>query len=488
MIVFKKKNDVYLEAIEGERDEFRMLSDYFTFEVPGAKFTPAFKNRMWDGKIRLFDTRSMTIYSGLAQDLIKFSKDMDVDITFEAKRHEIPGLEQDVSDKLLDGFITALAPYSKGERIEIRDYQVEAFKYAVRNQRGLILSPTASGKSLIIYSLIRWWLEVQPRKVLIIVPTVSLVSQLISDFSDYSDGKFTDMVGITAGVSKNHEQRVIVSTWQSIHKMPPSWFAQYGCVCVDEVHHAQAKSIQGIMNNLLICPDRIGFTGTLQEAKTHELVLKGLFGPIKKVISTKELMDRDQVAQLDVNILQLKYEDAESKLVSKMDYQEEVEFLLLNERRNKFISRLASSLSGNTLVIFSRLDHGKKLFEMIETDKDKHYVAGETDKDQRELTRQFAESNDVIIVASIGVFSTGINIRNLHNLVFAHPTKSKIKVLQSIGRVLRKTEDSKPSKVYDIVDDLKLGSRENFALRHAAERFKQYIIENFDYKIKTIKL
>lgn len=488
MIVFRKKNDVYLEVVEGDKGELMMLSDYFTFEVPGAKFTPAYKNKIWDGKIRLFSLRDKTIYLGLAQELIKFSKDFDVDVYFDAKKHEIPGLEQDIDDVFVDGFIKALNPHSKGLPIEIRDYQIDAFKYAIRNQRAIVLSPTASGKSLIIYTLMRWWREVQERKILIIVPSVSLVAQLISDFSDYSNGNFTDVVGITAGVSKNHKQRVVVSTWQSIHKMPASWFAQFGAVCVDEVHHAQSKSIQSIMNKLLVCPDRVGFTGTLSEAKTHELVLKGLFGPVKRVISTKELMDRDQVAQLKVEVLQLKFNDAERKLVRSMDYQQEVDFIINHDRRNKFIARLASSLPGNTLVIFSRIDHGKHLYSLIETQKEKHYVAGETDKEQREMTRQFAEKNDVIIIASLGVFSTGVNIKNLHNLIFAHPTKSKIKVLQSIGRILRKTEDGKPSKVYDIVDDLKHKERENYSLKHADERMKQYILERFEYNFRSFTL
>jgi superfamily II DNA or RNA helicase len=199
-------------------------------------------------------------------------------------------------------------------------------------------------------------------------------------------------------------------------------------------------------------------------------------------------MKRDQVAQMKVEILHVKHTDADRKLVKGLDYQGEIDFLVKHEKRNKFVARLASALPGNTLVIFLRIEHGKALFELIETDKEKHYVAGETDKDQREVTRQFAEKNDVIIVASLGVFSTGINIKNLHNLVFAHPTKSEIKVLQSIGRILRKSDDGRPSTVYDIVDDLKHGTRDNFALKHAAERMEQYIAEQFIYNIKSIQL
>jgi superfamily II DNA or RNA helicase len=287
---------------------------------------------------------------------------------------------------------------------------------------------------------------------------------------------------------EKEQPRVYVSTWQSLHKQPLSYFAQFGSVIVDECHTAQASSLKGIMEKLIVCPDRVGLTGTLQDSKTNKLVLKGLFGPVEKMISTKELMDRGNIANMNVRMVQFDYPKEDRKAVSKLSYQEEVDFLVNHEKRNKVISKMASTLPGNTLVIFQRLEHGKSLYDLIETDKEKYYVAGETNKDLREETRQLAETNDVIIVASLGVFSTGINIKNLHNLIFAHPTKSKIKVLQSIGRILRKHDDKNIAMVYDIVDDLKHGSRDNFALRHATERFKYYTNENFEYKINTVKL
>ena len=484
MITFKKKNDVFLE-FEGDKSDLRMLSDYFTFKVPGAEFTPQFRNKFWDGKIRLANLRDSTIYAGLAGDITKFAKDMDVECYFEGNKFDF--LDQSDTD-FLDKFLDVLKPYSKGERIEMRDYQKEAFKTAVTKQRCLLLSPTASGKSLIIYALIRWWLETHDRKILIIVPTISLVGQMFSDFLDYSNNTFHNMHGITGGIEKDTEQRVVISTWQSIYKQPASWYAQFGSVVVDEVHHAQSKSIQAIMNKMLICPDRIGLTGTLQDAKTHELVLKGLFGSVHKMITTKELMERDQVSQMNIRLLQLRYPEEDRKKVKDMSYNEEVEFIIEHEKRNKLVAKMAGTLPGNTLVVFQRLEHGKDLFDKIDTEKQLYYVAGETDKDGREAVRQMAESNDVVIVASLGVFSTGVNIRNLHNLIFAHPTKSKIKVLQSIGRILRKSDNGQIATVFDIIDDLKYKSRDNFALRHSNERFKYYTTEEFDYKINTIDL
>ena len=482
MILFKKKDDVYL-TFEGDRHDMQQLSDYFTFEVPGAKFSPQYRNKFWDGKIRLANLKNFTLYAGLWEEIIKFAKELDVKVEFEGNKFSFPGRDQPVTDDMIEGFLKVVEP----DQIKFRDYQKEAFKIAIRKQRALLLSPTASGKSLIAYSLCRWWEQVHDRKILIIVPTISLVSQLQGDFNQYSNNKY-NTYGITGGVEKNTDSRCIISTWQSIYNMPASWFAQFSSVIVDEVHHATAKSIQKIMNKMIICPDRIGLTGTLQETKTHELVLKGLFGPLSKIITTKELIDRDQVSDLEVRILSLEYKEEYCKLVSTYKYQDEIDFLINYEKRNKIIAKMASDLPGNTLVVFNRLVHGQTIFDLIETKKDKHYVAGETDKDLRETIRYLTEENDTIIVASLGVFSTGINIRNLHNLIFAHPTKSKIKVLQSIGRVLRKPDNGKKATVFDIVDNLKYKARDNFVLRHANERVKFYVDESFNFKISKLEL
>ena len=197
-LTFRKFNDVYLK-FEGDKGDMRCLSDYFTFKVPGAEFSPAFRNKFWDGKIRLANLKDFTIYAGLWEEIAKFSRDLNIDVYMEGNKFDFPGREQPVEDEFLEGFLDALEPMSNGKPIEIRDYQREAFKTGVRKQRALLLSPTASGKSLIIYSLMRWWREIHDRKILIVVPTISLVGRMIGDFYDYSNGKFTDVAGITGG-------------------------------------------------------------------------------------------------------------------------------------------------------------------------------------------------------------------------------------------------------------------------------------------------
>jgi superfamily II DNA or RNA helicase len=321
---------------------------------------------------------------------------------------------------------------------------------------------------------------------------------MYSDFADYSsqDESFnTDELcyKIYGGADRhNIKQRVLISTWQSIYKLGPQWFQRFGMVVGDEAHQFKAKSLTSIMEKCTEAEYRIGTTGTLDGTQTHQLVLEGLFGPVHKVTTTKELMDKDTLAKLSIDVILLKYKDEFCRENRK--YQDELDFIVGYEPRNDFITELALRLKGNTLVLFNYVEkHGKPLHNLLKEkidDKRKlFYVSGETDVDTREQTRAITEKeDDAIIVASIGTFSTGINIRKLHNIVFASPSKSQIRVLQSIGRGLRKSPDGRNTKVFDIADDLHWKSRKNYTLNHAAERIKIYSKEKFDYNLNDINI
>ena len=351
-----------------------------------------------------------------------------------------------------------------------------------------------------IYLATRYHLQHSLNKVLIIVPTTSLVEQMYSDFADYSatDTTFSaeeECHKIYSGREKfGVEKRVIITTWQSIFKLPGDWFLDYGMVIGDEAHTFKAKSLTSILEKCTEANYRIGTTGTLDGTQTHQLVLEGLFGPVHKVITTKQLMDQNDLSQLDIDVLILKYKDEICKEVIKKKYQEEIDFIVRYEPRNKFISKLALDQKGNTLVLFQFVEkHGKPLHDLLKTkvteDRKLFYVSGETDVDTREEIRSITErESNAIIVASIGTFSTGINIKRLHNIIFASPSKSQIRVLQSIGRGLRKSGDGIDTKVYDIVDDLHWKSQKNYTLNHAAERIKIYSRERFNYKLWDINI
>ena len=500
-IVISKANHVFLN-IQTDAGIEQELSDHFCFYVPGYKFMPAYKNRMWDGKIRLYDLRKKLLYTGLYKYLREFAAARDYEIEIENNdNYGRPDITESID---VPALLDELHLTAGGNKIEARDYQKEAVHHALSNRQSLLLSPTASGKSLIIYMAIRYYLSTYDEgNVLLIVPTTSLVEQMYSDFGDYSQydewNVEEDCHRIYGGKEKyDIRQRVVISTWQSIYKERPAWFQDFGMVVGDEAHNFKAKSLTAILEKCGNAKYRIGTTGTLDGTQTHQLVLEGLFGPVHKVTTTKQLIDSKDLADLSVSVLLLKYADEYCKQISKVKYQEEMDFIVRHDPRNQFISNLALDQDGNTLILFQYVDkHGKPLHDMLKskleamerTNRKLFYVSGETGVDDREQIRAITEGeSDAIIVASVGTFSTGINIKRLNNIIFASPSKSQIRVLQSIGRGLRKSADGKATKVYDIADDLHWKSKKNYTLNHAAERIKIYNKEKFKYKVYEIKI
>ena len=419
-------------------------------------------------------------YAGLVQNISKFAKSRNYEVEVD------PDLIH--TYQITDDLVKSFLEYCK-LKITPRDYQIEAFRHAVSKNRAVFLSPTASGKSLIIYLITRYYNE----KTLIVVPTTSLVSQLATDFAEYGFDSGSKVHSIYAGQDKQTDKPITISTWQSIFKMHRTWFDQFKLVIGDEAHQFKAKSLTGIMEKLYECPYRFGFTGTLDGSLTNETTLEGLFGPVEKVTTTSKLMEQGHVAELKIKNLILQYTPEIRKQCKDYDYQTEIDFLVRYEPRNRFITNLASSLKGNSLVLYQFVDkHGKVLYDMISkknTDRKIFYIHGGVDAEDREEVRAIVEKeNDAIIVASYGTFSTGINIRNLHNVVFASPTKSRIRTLQSIGRGLRTTEGKNNVTIYDIADDLKYKTHTNFTLQHLVERLEIYNSENFNYKIYNMEI
>jgi superfamily II DNA or RNA helicase len=447
------------------------LADNFSFMSPNAKFDPRVRNKVWDGKIRLFNANTGLIYVGLLDAIKEFADTRNYDLELD-----------DTFDNDIDNYI--IPELTKTPR----DYQIEALSYAVKNKRGVLLSPTASGKSLIIYMLVE---NFSAHKALIVVPTTSLVFQMKTDFEDYA-GRSLDIHCITAGVDKLTKDPIVISTWQSIYKMPKSWFAQFGIVIGDEVHGFEAKSLKAIMEKLDDCKYRFGFTGTLTGTATNRMTLEGLFGPVKVVTTTSELQESGHIAQLKIKSIVLKYKDEYRKLVSKMDFHDETDFLNRYEMRNKFLRNLVLSFDKNSLLLFKNIEHGKELYKMIQDkdpDRDVYLIYGGVDAEDREEIRRILDSkSNAILVASYGTFSTGVNVPNLHNVVLGAAYKSRVKVLQSIGRGLRLHSEKDFLTVYDIVDDLKYKVRSNFTLIHFSERLNIYNSEGFDVRIHTVEI
>jgi len=482
-LIISKKNEVFLQ-VEADPHVYYELRDAFQFEVPNAKFSPAYKNKWWNGFIYLFNVNTGEIYCGLLDKLIKFCENHNY--TYEFKNNKFYGLPFEVNEYIskegVKDYMNSICSYTP------RDYQVEGVYDALKHNRKLLISPTASGKSLMIYAIVRYYVE-KGQNILLVVPTTSLVEQMYKDFSSYGFDVGSYCHKIYAGKERETDSQVIITTWQSIYKLPRQYFSRFNVVVGDEAHQFKSKSLVSIMTKLSDAKYRYGFTGTLDGTQTHKWVLEGLFGPSYKIVRTDELMQKGHVAKLNINILLLKHSPHKFET-----FEDEVQYIINHEKRNKFIRNLALDLKGNTLILFSRVEgHGQPLYELINssTVEERHvfFVHGGVDTEDREKVREITEKeNNAIIVASYGTFSTGINIKNLHNVIFASPSKSRIRNLQSIGRVLRKGDNKTKATLYDIADDISYKSRKNYTLNHLIERIKVYNEENFNYDIVNIPL
>jgi len=483
-----KLNEAFIK-FDCEKSIAYELADYFTFYVPGYQFMPAYKNRMWDGKIRLADLRNHTIYHGLIPYIEKFCEERGYKLGIDTPVN----VTEDFSAIEANEFIEQLHIDKSIIPEGIREYQYKAFLFAIRNKRMLLLSPTGSGKSLIQYLILRYLQHKDYKKGLLIVPTTSLVEQMYSDFESYGYDATNNVHRQYSGKDKHTNKFLTITTWQSIYKNPSEYFEQFDFVLGDEAHQFKAKSLTTIMTGLKNAKYRIGCTGTIDGTQTHKLVLEGLFGPVYQSVTTAKLIEDKKLADFKIKCLVLKHPEEVCKASRKWDYQSEISYIIESNARNEFIKNLVISLEGNSLVLFNLVErHGKKLHKMIqERVPNRHvfFVYGGTDVDVREQVRMITEKqNDAIIVASYGTFSTGINIRNLHNVVFASPSKSRVRNLQSIGRGLRIGDNKKEAVLYDIADDLRTGKHINFTLKHLQERVKIYDDEKFKYKFYNIEV
>lgn len=482
-VTISKKNEVYIK-LECEPHILYELAPDFTFDVEGAKFMPHMRNKHWDGKIRLLSTHTGEVYAGLLDKVIAKLKKYGYSYSFkENKYYGLPfEINEEITPEGVTGYMKSICSHNP------YDYQINGVYECLRYDRKLILSPTASGKSLMIYSIVRYY-QTKHKKILVVFPTTSLIHQMFKDFQDYGWNAENYCHMIYSGREKYTDSPITLSTWQSIYDMEKSFFEDFDCVIVDEAHTAKSKSLIDIMKKCHNAKYRFGFTGTLSGSNTHEWVICGLFGPSYKTIGTAEMIEKGRASKLDIHCLVLKHKPQKFNR-----YEDEIQYLIGHEKRNKFITNLTLSLKGNTLILFSRVEaHGQILFDLINSHSEQNrkvfFVHGGVDAEEREQVREITErENNAVIVASYGVFSTGISIRNLHNIIFASPSKSKIRNLQSIGRVLRKGSNKEKATLYDISDDITFGSKKNYTLNHFIERIKIYIEEEFNYEIIPINL
>lgn len=482
------ESDIFIEC---SFDEAREISNQFTFYAPGYMFNPKYKMGIWDGKIRLFSAQDCILPQGLLHLLIKYFRSVKIPFSVENKQLLLPGKK--ISDEKVIKFATKLlkckyTPY---------DHQIYAVQQMIYQKKMIAIAATSSGKSysaFLFFNLLKYLDD--NFKFLLIVPTVQLVRQMSDDFCEYGEN-FCDYNNyihqIYSGQEKHTDKPITISTWQSLQKIKDKkYFDQFNCVLVDEVHTANGKQLQNIVNACKNAEYKIGMTGTLKKAKADILQIISLFGQKVDVIRTKELIDKGFASPLKINAIILKYSKEISRVLSAASsYTEEVKFINEQSFKRNYICSLANNRKDNTLILFRTIKYGKLLKDTLKkiSNKKIFYVDGKTKLSYRNNVRKYCETHsNCIVIASYGVFSTGISIKNLHNIIFGESMKAMYKIVQSIGRGLRLHKNKECALLFDIVDDLTYRKNKNYTLNHFFERIKYYEDDKFPYKIKKIEV
>lgn len=399
-IKFKDELKCYIHC---DRSIAMSIKERFSFMAKNYKYSPAFKYGGWDGRISLYNLKTNEFYVGLLPDLFKWAKELGYKVTFDEDEKYLfkPFIKFD------DNFFEVDLP--KIAKFPPKGYQEKYIKEALTWNKLLILSPTGSGKSYTMFGIIRYILKYTDFKILITVPSISLVEQLFSDFKDYTIDDWDVENEVTKVHSKSIENpnaRVVISTWQTCAKKDASYFQQFDAYLCDECHTASAKELSKVIDNLSHAKVRVGLTGTLDGTELHELEMIGRFGRLYRVVSTNDLMESGDLAELKVNFLKIKYPLAECKLITKKstEYQQEINYIVDHEERNKLLIKLAINQNKNTLMLFNYVEnHGKKLYDMMEDlckqrGKKLYYISGETKPEDRERIRHEMEAAGKTII------------------------------------------------------------------------------------------
>lgn len=494
-INIRRVNSSFLQ-LECDSSAIAELDEKFTFFVPGYRFMPKFKNKFWDGKLHLINRGTGIFPYGLLRDVMKQTQNLGYSVTIDKDINDDMSVGNNID---IEEFIGTLnIPY------DLRSFQLDAIIDMWKRKRMISICPTGSGKSLIIYVFCRIYQKMiseDQGKILIVVPSINLTKQMESDFGDYSIDDEWDASsnvqlmgeGATREISKN----IVISTWQSISNLSPEWYDSFDVVLADEVHMFKSNETKKISEHARFALWKLGTTGTLDGTLTHEMQLSSLFGPPRKYISTTTLIEQGVLSKLKIYPILFQYskELIDADLLGR-EYKDEIEFIENSQEREKVLLDLCINLKGNTLIMFSRVVKMANPFyhelkkRLSGTGRNVYLVIGNVGGEERERIRKImADETDAIIVSNPQLMSTGVNIRNLQNLIIGTPTKSRIKLLQAIGRILRTTEECNTARAFDIVDSFADGiKRKSFTMKHFESRLEQYEAEGFEYEIKKLTI
>lgn len=500
-----KKNESFCNLEFSDFAIKEMIFKEFSFRPEGYKFMPKFRMGKWDGFVRLYDRFRNLFPLGLVSKLYYFCVKKNIVIEFE---------NFDKSNTIFnENYVLDYAENILKLPFKIRDYQLDGVLKGLSERHCILLSPTGTGKSLIIYIILRLVLKYNKKfKILIVVPTLSLIDQMVGDFDDYAVNttlNFNNLCQkIYSGACKQINKQIVVSTYQSLENIEPEYFEQFGALLVDECH---TGSLKGNVNNKIAsyCINakyKIGFSGTLQDAQVNLYSLISSFGQIFQLTKTINEIERGNLSKIIVRQIVLHYPENDCKdFYNGLDELEsdegssapvvfnyEIDWINNKPYKSNLILDICEKYANNTLILFKRTEFGTSLFSRIKfafINRKVFLVTGLTEKEEREKIRAICEKhNNCVIVANYRIFSTGINIKNLHNVIFGESVKSKITTLQSIGRSLRLNNNKEIANVFDIVDCIRFEDRENIIFRHSASRGDIYEKESFEVIRQNIEV
>lgn len=499
-ITVHKYDEVYF-WLECNYEQSVGLRNHLSCYAPNHKFDQRFKAKVWDGKISFYDLRTKLLPIGLIDELQKFAFRNDYELIFDFDKEEFV---DSISEQDIHEFYEKI--YSQTDFYP-RDYQHNAIKRALSHHRGIIQAATGAGKSLTIYSLIRYCMEVLEGDVILVVPNITLVNQMFSDFTDYGWETVGDEVCVLyTNAVYNENKRVLITTWQSVYKREPQFFERFGAIIVDECHsiNSSSSSLRTILEKAKYAQYRIGLTATVPTFPADIRTLTGYLGPILSTVTTEELIDRKILSEVKIINCLLKYSAEDVKNCKKMTYPEEVRFVTEHPLRNNFLGFVLKNINSdeNSIVLCDRIEHLKRIVGYLEEnfpDRPVEVIRGSVSGKERERIRKSVEGQDgIIIVATYATMSTGVNIPKIHNIFLFSSYKSMFKIYQTIGRGLRKHESKKFLKVWDVVDDLRYKKRKtknqkepigyNYLFDHFKERLTLYDKQNFKYINKSLDI
>jgi superfamily II DNA or RNA helicase len=493
-----KLNEATLKLI-GPPDFALEISEAFSFLVPGAKYTPMFRSGRWDGFIRLFNIGSKTLPSGLYSRLLEIADERGYSVLAIDNPTDTcygrPGpIDNGVTIVEIMEYMQTLNLHGGGSPIDIREYQYRAVHLAISTKQGILKAATGAGKSLIVYCIARYITEVLGGRMLVIVPTIGLTTQFQGDFKDYSSNNGYDVDEnvhlISGGVDKTVKKPIVISTFQSLKNEDPDFFNSFTCILTDEGHKITSASFKTIYGKATEVQYRLACTGTLHDLKCNILEMMALTGPVHEIASAKDLIAAGQLVPLKIKGVQLNYPEEICKAFKKVEYEDEIGWITTNPKRNNFIAKLAVKSKGTTLVLFRFIEQGKKLYEKIKelsTDGTPVYlIDGSVSKEERESIRLAANSENAILIFSYGTSSTGLNLPAIENIIVAHPVKSKLTYLQSIGRGLRLKEGKTHCNLYDISDNMTYKKKPNTTFTHFGERLRLLTEEGYQFDIVMV--